>query len=178
MVRSEESASSPVLLANGTHPGVCRAHRSAASASTMSEDLSDGGDRGDGVRVGSAQPNGLELTLPSFFLALAQISKSPILLRGAEVDSQNQGAEVDSQNQGVDREGNGDGRSFNLRAHRLIRSTRTSSPCRRWYALGLNVRPSPFFHNEFGWISIWLGMDPNLSSQPDPGPPIRIGPNQ
>ena len=82
MVRSEESAPAPVLLANGTHPGVCRAHRSAASASTMSEDLSDGGDRGDGVRVGSAQPNGLELTLPSFFLALAQISKSPILLRG------------------------------------------------------------------------------------------------
>ena len=34
------------------------------------------------MRVGSAQPNGLELTLPSFFLALAQISKSPILLRG------------------------------------------------------------------------------------------------
>ena len=30
----------------------------------------------------SAQPNGLELTLPPFFFALAQISESPILLRG------------------------------------------------------------------------------------------------
>jgi len=42
---------------------------------------------------------------------------------------------------------NGDGRSFSLRAHRLIRSIRAPPLCRRWYALGLNVRPSPSFLN-------------------------------